>query len=591
MDILQCICIQHEVLQYSCREGAGVEDPRDGSCDLAHVIGMTTGPESANLSQPLNQGGVLIFDKRNSTGERAFLVGIVPRRSPENSQKVSGGVTGIKRSEVDIDSSLQELALLADSAGAVVIGSTYQSREAPDPATYLGRGKVEEVARLTREQSIDLVIFDDDLSPAQERNLEEDLGVPVIDRTRLILDIFAQRAQTREGKLQVELAQLTYLLPRLSGRGQDLSRLGGGIGTRGPGETKLESDRRRIRHRIAVLNRELADLRRQRAVLRSPRHQTGLPSVALVGYTNAGKTTLFRALAQRFGGQPPQPEAVGDPRLFATLDPKSRLLVLPGQQRVVLFDTVGFIRKLPHQLVAAFRATLEEVVLADAIIHVVDASHPETAAQIEAVEKVLEEIGAAGHPTLLALNKMDRLVGAVQNIGWTQPDWSQTDGLRLRPARDGRVNGSEAADAKWTTPGWSQAGKLPPPVGQGSPPDRASQKFSGAAPQATSDALTFPGRRDRPFFRLSALQGEGVDELAAGLVELLGSRRVRRVYRIPYTHLNLLDRIYGAGQVHRRVDEAEAVLVEADVGLAMARYLDKALQSDSEMTGIPRTGR
>jgi len=475
------------------------------------------GRYQSNAMSP--QGGILILDKKSSAAERAFLVGMVTRRTPENGRKVAGTVTGSSRFEVDVESSLAELALLASSAGASVVGSTYQFREAPDPATYIGRGKLEEIARLCPEIGVDLVIFDDELTPAQERNLEEALGVRVIDRTRLILDIFAQRAHTREGKIQVELAQLTYLLPRLTGKGEELSRLGGGIGTRGPGETKLESDRRRIRQRIAALRRELAAVRRQRAVLRRPRLKKGLPVATLVGYTNAGKTTLFQALVERYGVQEPI-DIAGDPRLFATLDPKSRLLTLPGSVRVILSDTVGFIRKLPPQLVAAFRATLEEVELADVILHVVDASHPERDAQIEAVDRVLAEIGATRQPTLLILNKIDLL-----------PE--QGEGSRYL--------------------GFSPA-PLPSPA--------------GLAPD-------LPERGRTRVFRLSALRRQGLEELAAGLAELFRPQRLRRVYRIPYARLDLLDQVYRGGVVCRRVDEADGVLVEAEVDPVLAGYLDK----------------
>ncbi len=274
-----------------------------------------------------------------------------------------------------------------------------QERSRPDPATLIGRGKVKELAAACEEAGADLVVFDDDLSPAQQRNLEEAVGRKTVDRTQLILDIFALRARTREGRLQVELAQLDYILPRLAGKGILLSRLGGGIGTRGPGETKLETDRRRIRQRIAQVRREIESVRRERHTRREARARGEAPVVALVGYTNAGKSTLFNALTR--GGA-----AVSD-RLFMTLDPLVRKVRLGGGRDLLLVDTVGFIQKLPHSLVAAFRATLEEVVEADLLLHVVDASAPAVEEREAAVLAVLKEIGADERPQLLVLNKSD----------------------------------------------------------------------------------------------------------------------------------------------------------------------------------------
>jgi len=274
-----------------------------------------------------------------------------------------------------------------------------QERRHPDPALFLGRGKVDELARACDETGVDLVIVNNELSPGQLRNLETALDRPVLDRTQLILDIFALRAKTREGKLQVELAQLKYRLPRLVGSGTALSRLGGGIGTRGPGETKLETDRRRIRRRIGVLGRELDGVRRRRTQLRDRRHKTAVPTVALVGYTNAGKTTTFNLLTR--AGPPPSGA------LFATLDPLVRPLKLPDRRRVLVADTVGFIERLPHDLVAAFRATLEEVTQADLLLHVIDVTSPVVDRQAAAVRRVLEEIGAGGAPLVEILNKCD----------------------------------------------------------------------------------------------------------------------------------------------------------------------------------------
>lgn len=310
---------------------------------------------------------------------------------------------------------LRELARLAETAGAHPVATVIQRRSTPDPATFIGRGKVDTVVRAGEQHAASLVIVNEELTPAQQRTLERELNMKVLDRTALVLDIFAQRARTREGRLQVELAQLQYMLPRLAGRGVWLSRLGGGIGTRGPGETKLELDRRRIRQRITELQREIELIRRHRARQRAPRRQAGVSQVALVGYTNAGKSTLLNALTGA--------GAFVENRLFATLDPMVRRLVLPNRRQVVLADTVGFIQQLPTQLVAAFRATLEEVTAADLLVHVVDASHPDWPAQAAVVHEVLAEIGAGDHPVLLVFNKADLLdAAAVRALAEARPD-------------------------------------------------------------------------------------------------------------------------------------------------------------------------
>ena len=307
------------------------------------------------------------------------------------------------------------MAELAVSAGAEVVDRVVQSREAPEAATLIGAGKVQELAASAAGLSAGLVIFDADLTPTQQRNLEKAIDAKVIDRTQLILDIFASRARTREGRLQVELAQLNYLLPRLAGRGTSMSRLGGGIGTRGPGETQLESDRRRIARRIQRIQRELENVRTGRALHRQKRSAVPLATLALAGYTNAGKSTLFNRLTNA--------GVLADARMFATLDPTVRPLVLPSRRRVLLSDTVGFIRNLPTTLIKAFRATLEEVNEAALILHVVDSSAPAAAEHVAHVWKVLGEIEAAGIPQILVMNKLDRLAGG---------DAPDTEALRRR---------------------------------------------------------------------------------------------------------------------------------------------------------------
>ena len=333
-----------------------------------------------------------ILDKQTGTAslqvmsERAILIGMEWGRND---------------SLWTVDDSLEELKQLADTAGATVIKKFIQKRPKPDPAFFIGRGKVQELALYTQQENIDLCIFDDELSPAQQRNIESVMGIRILDRTALILDIFAQRARTNEGKLQVELAQLQYTLPRIMGKGLMLSRLGGGIGTRGPGETKLEVDRRRIRDRIAFIKDQIEKVKAVRSLHRSNRKKNNVFEVSLVGYTNAGKSTLLNTLTNS--------DIYAKDQLFATLDPTTRQLTLPNKQEIIITDTVGFIQRLPHQLIAAFRSTLEVVTEADLLVHVIDVSHELYKEQAAAVHEVLKEIGAETKPVITVYNKIDKL--------------------------------------------------------------------------------------------------------------------------------------------------------------------------------------
>ena len=407
----------------------------------------------------------------------------------------------------DEEASLDELAALVRSAGGEVVGSLVQRRAKPDPATFIGRGKLDEVAQEVGSAKAQTVVFDEELSPAQLRNLEESISAKVIDRTILILDIFAQRARSTEGRKQVELAQLVYGLPRLRGWGQALTRIGGAsggggrgggggrapIGTRGPGETQLEIDRRRIERRILKLRKELKELRKRRALSRK-RREENVPNIALVGYTNAGKSTLLNYLTKAG-------VAVED-RLFSTLDPTARRLRLPDRGTVVVSDTVGFIRKLPHGLVEAFASTLEHVSGADLLVHVVDASHPDPDADVAAVDEVLAEIGATEVPRLLVLNKVDELSPAVRT--------------------------------------------------------RIAERFPGGVP-------------------ISALTGEGVDELLRTIAGRIEERSVEVEALLPYADGTLLARLHDAGRVASASHEEDGVRVivrarAADLG-ALRPYL------------------
>ncbi|AIQ69234.1 GTPase HflX [Paenibacillus graminis] len=328
---------------------------------------------------------ITTHDTETEIQDRAILVSLVTDK--------------IKRTGIDPELSLQELVQLAETAGVEVLDVLRQNKETPDSKWFIGKGKVEELRMAADGLGANTAIFDQELSGAQVRNLEEALDLKIIDRTQLILDIFAGRAKTREGIIQVELAQLSYLLPRLSGHGKNLSRLGGGIGTRGPGESKLETDRRHIRDRITELKRQLDEVVKTRELHRERRRKSGAVQVALVGYTNAGKSTLLKQLTDA--------DVYIENQLFATLDPTSRVLQLPAGKEVVLTDTVGFIQNLPHDLVASFRATLEEVNEANLVLHVVDASSPMREEQMEVVQSILQELGAAGKPQIVLFNKSD----------------------------------------------------------------------------------------------------------------------------------------------------------------------------------------
>jgi GTP-binding protein HflX len=376
--------------------------------------GKTRGNKISGVGSPVAASG-------GPPRERAFLVGLETRnrsRSSAGSRSKNGPLTAAAQAARDnstipllakaplipdfsAQESLAELHSLASSAGAEIVGEFLQHRDRPDPATLIGSGKLEEIAGASASVSADLLLFDHDLTASQQRNIEKLVNIRVIDRTQLILDIFAKHARTREGQLQVELAQLEYMLPRLGGRGIEMSQLGGGIGTRGPGETQLETDRRKIHRRIRHVKEQIENVRRVRAQQRARRESVPVATIALVGYTNAGKSTLFNALTRA--------AVLESPRMFATLDPTIRSVELPSRRQALLSDTVGFIRNLPHTLVSAFRATLEEVQRASLVLQVSDASSPLSEEQDAQVDKVLKELEADGKPRLRVMNKIDLL--------------------------------------------------------------------------------------------------------------------------------------------------------------------------------------
>ena len=390
-------------LRFDCMAAIGRKDKKIIGC-----LAFFAGEMSEDGTQLLTQYGPA-EDKILAQINLNLLVTVVNKKLAAQSTKSTEDeveraiLAGVERpgSSWPIEESMAELERLADTAGAKVVATFTQRKEKPDAAFFLGRGKVNELAMEIQNLEATLLILDDELTPSQQHNLERMLGVKVIDRTALILDIFAQRARSREGKLQVELAQLRYNLPRLSGQGLALSRLGGGIGTRGPGETKLEVDRRRIYSKIHDIEEQIDGMKKSRSLHRKRRKESQIPLVALVGYTNAGKSTLLNKLTGS--------EVFAEDKLFATLDPTTRHLQLPEKQEILLTDTVGFIQKLPHTLVKAFRATLEEVQEADLLLHVVDCSNENLEAQIEAVVAVLKELEADGKPVLYVFNKADQL--------------------------------------------------------------------------------------------------------------------------------------------------------------------------------------
>ena len=442
----------------------------------------------------------MIETRPQKTQERALLIGLEKE-----------GV-----SKWDLQDSLDELRELANSAGAEVIDTVTQKLQKPTAPYYIGRGKAESIKDSCQDRQVTSVIFDDELSPAQGRNLENLFARKVLDRTQLILDIFAQRARSREGRLQIELAQLRYLLPRLTRMWHHLSRQTGGIGTRGPGETQLEVDRRRVQERIARLERELEAVRKTRAVQRQGRKRHQWPVAAVVGYTNAGKSTLLNLLTGA--------DLVAENKLFATLDPTTRSFVLPNKQRVLLTDTVGFLRKLPHTLIESFKATLEEVSEADLLIHIVDLSHPRVDEQMEAVDSVIKELDAFGKQTLIVFNKIDNLEnGAGGNRATSTGEPARVD-----------ARGDESINRE------------------------ISETY----------VKRFPGS-----VAISARTGEGVNRLVGALENALSSWRLRSRFRIPSDQSALIAEIHRVGHVLELRYEGDDALIIAHVPPELAQKL------------------
>ena len=442
----------------------------------------------------------MIETRPQKTQERALLIGLEKE-----------GV-----SKWDLQDSLDELRELANSAGAEVIDTVTQKLQKPTAPYYIGRGKAESIKDSCQDRQVTSVIFDDELSPAQGRNLENLFARKVLDRTQLILDIFAQRARSREGRLQIELAQLQYLLPRLTRMWHHLSRQTGGIGTRGPGETQLEVDRRRVQERIARLERELEAVRKTRAVQRQGRKRHQWPVAAVVGYTNAGKSTLLNLLTGA--------DLVAENKLFATLDPTTRSFVLPNKQRVLLTDTVGFLRKLPHTLIESFKATLEEVSEADLLIHIVDLSHPRVDEQMEAVDSVIKELDAFGKQTLIVFNKIDNLENGAGGSRATSTG---------KPARVDELEG-----------------------------ESINREI------AETYVKRFPGS-----VAISARTGEGVNRLVVALENALSSWRLRSRFRIPSDQSALIAEIHRVGHVLELRYEGDDALIIAHVPPELAQKL------------------
>jgi GTPase len=437
-----------------------------------------------------------------------------PQKTQERTLLIGLEKEGV--SKWDLQDSLDELRELANSAGAEVIDTVTQKLQKPTAPYYIGRGKAESIKDSCQHRQVTSVIFDDELSPAQGRNLENLFARKVLDRTQLILDIFAQRARSREGRLQIELAQLQYLLPRLTRMWHHLSRQTGGIGTRGPGETQLEVDRRRVQERIARLERELEAVRKTRAVQRQGRKRHQWPVAAVVGYTNAGKSTLLNLLTGA--------DLVAENKLFATLDPTTRSFVLPNKQRVLLTDTVGFLRKLPHTLIESFKATLEEVSEADLLIHIVDLSHPRVDEQMEAVDSVIKELDAFGKQTLIVFNKIDNL--------------------------ENGAGGSRA----------TSTGK----------PERVDELGTESINREIAETYVkrFPGS-----VAISARTGEGVNRLVVALENALSSWRLRARFRIPSDQSALIAEIHRVGHVLELRYEGDDALIVAHVPPELAQKL------------------